>query len=157
MNPQEYIGIEKGEKCNRDGCGGIIDEHETDTSCSCHINPPCSHCVDSREFCPVCGWEGRDEQNKPVVTQSAQEFYNKLMDEHDKRRDSFYLKFNGKANIDKLEMMLEEHTHFSQIVKGVFPTGTETKDSLLPKVIGSFGGRWRTFTENTFEYVAYTD
>ena len=47
----------------RDGCIGIIEEHYTDTSCTCHCgHPPCSHCVDSRAYCPECGWDGYEEQ-----------------------------------------------------------------------------------------------
>lgn len=56
------IGIFKGEVCNREGCDGIIDEHDSDYGCSCHINPPCSYCVDDRCFCPICDWSGREDQ-----------------------------------------------------------------------------------------------
>lgn len=54
-------GYEAGDVCNRDGCQGIIDEHEADGSCTCFIHPPCSYCVKSRAFCDDCGWEGSDE------------------------------------------------------------------------------------------------
>jgi hypothetical protein len=56
------IGYEKGEKCNRSDCDGILEEYDTDTSCSCHISPPCSHCVNSRAYCPKCGWDAREEE-----------------------------------------------------------------------------------------------
>ena len=39
------LGYFKGEKCNRNGCNGIIDEHEKEGECTCHINPPCSYCT----------------------------------------------------------------------------------------------------------------
>lgn len=55
-------GYFPGEKCNRDGCEGIIQEHASDRGCTCFINPPCSHCVDSRAYCEECDWSGRDEQ-----------------------------------------------------------------------------------------------
>ncbi len=57
----DNVGYAKGEVCNRLGCDGILEEHYSDGSCSCHINPPCSHCVEAREFCPDCGWEGRED------------------------------------------------------------------------------------------------
>lgn len=66
-----WEGYEKGEQCNRDVtdglirkyCKGIIDEHESDNSCSCHLgHPPCSYCVDSRLYCPECDWDGYEEQ-----------------------------------------------------------------------------------------------
>jgi hypothetical protein len=56
-------GIFKGDICNRKGCMGIIDETEK-KGCSCHINPPCSSCTEPRAFCPVCGWDGKEEQDK---------------------------------------------------------------------------------------------
>lgn len=55
-------GIWAGERCWRDGCAGIIEERETDEGCTCFINPPCSHCVDDRHYCPECDWQGIDEQ-----------------------------------------------------------------------------------------------
>jgi hypothetical protein len=51
----------KGETCHRYGCQGIIDEHERG-SCTCHTgSPPCSNCTRALEYCPICGWEARDE------------------------------------------------------------------------------------------------
>lgn len=56
------FGYEVYETCNRDGCTGIIREHDTDRSCTCFQNAPCSKCTDSRAFCEECGWDGREEQ-----------------------------------------------------------------------------------------------
>lgn len=33
-----------GEVCGRKGCQGILQSGTEDTSCSCHISPPCGHC-----------------------------------------------------------------------------------------------------------------
>lgn len=56
-------GYLKNDKCNRNDCEGIIDEHDNEGHCSCHCgHPPCSNCVDDRHYCPVCGWEGIEEQ-----------------------------------------------------------------------------------------------
>ena len=55
-------GVEAGQVCGRDGCTGILEEHDTDSGCSCHISPPCGHCTTSREFCPVCDWDAGEEQ-----------------------------------------------------------------------------------------------
>lgn len=49
----------EGDKCNRDGCTGIIAERAPD-NCSCHINPPCHACLKDRHYCPTCGWEAED-------------------------------------------------------------------------------------------------
>lgn len=57
-------GLLKGEKCNRNGCKGIIEEGEKDGCCSCHINPPCGYCTIQTEYCPVCGWSAEEEQRE---------------------------------------------------------------------------------------------
>jgi hypothetical protein len=61
-------GEEPGQVCNRRGCLGIlVDTTEIDKviyeqGCSCHINPPCSFCVMNHTACPVCGWQGKDDE-----------------------------------------------------------------------------------------------
>lgn len=152
----------KGDKCNRDGCEGIVDEHPTETQCSCHINPPCSHCVDSRDYCPVCGWEGSEEQAKAQKIDSEtqkrnREYYERENKKWSDLRESFYRKYNGNEGAEKLEMWSESHTHFTMIKRGVFPKGTESRASIEPKVKGTFGGRFTRFTETSFEYIADTD
>ncbi len=144
-------GIEKGEVCNRDDCQGIIDEHDTDSCCSCHISPPCSYCTDSREYCPVCNWDGREEQIQEE-NKIRQVDYRQCIDSFFKVRTMDDL---DKSKIDYLSM---SHTHFSMRKKGVFPKGT-TKNEVEQKVKGSFGGRFKSFNEDTctFEYIAYTD
>ena len=42
------IGNEEGEMCNRDGCTGTM-QYKID-GCTCHINPPCSACVNVRSM-----------------------------------------------------------------------------------------------------------
>lgn len=56
----DKVGEVEGEVCNRDSCTGVI-ELEDSEGCSCHINPPCSCCVDRKHYCPVCDWYERDE------------------------------------------------------------------------------------------------
>lgn len=52
-------GEEKGQRCNRDGCNGIIAEYEG-SGCSCHIVAPCANCTTDRSHCPSCGWEAEN-------------------------------------------------------------------------------------------------
>jgi hypothetical protein len=54
------IGYEPGDVCNRNGCKGIIEEHEVE-NCSCHISPPCSQCTEDRTYCSECDYRGKDE------------------------------------------------------------------------------------------------
>lgn len=48
---------EEGDTCLY--CEGVL-EYMTEGSCSCHINPPCSACVNSILTCPICGEEYPD-------------------------------------------------------------------------------------------------
>lgn len=157
-------GYEKGETCNRDGCIGVIKEHDKEGSCSCHINPPCSICVESRAFCPICDWSGLEEQQEAESNHAEMEKRNaeirrKQNELFKKDRDEFCEKFNGKLPIDKLDIRCESHTHFSMIRIGIFPPNTETRESLLIYVEGSWGGRFEMFNAEAgkFKYIAYTD
>lgn len=151
-------GNQTNETCNRDGCIGIIEEYTAETSCSCYINPPCSHCTDDRHYCPVCGWSGSDEQNaQSKISAKNAEYYAKANREFSEQRDSFYKKYNTGENINKLEMRIESHTHFTQKVIGIFPAGTQSKKSIYAEVKGTFGGRFIRFDDYRFEFIAYTD
>lgn len=159
------IGYCEGESCNRDNCNGIIKEREKDGSCSCHINPPCGYCTEPNTYCESCGWDAKEDQAEYDAKQSEiyeqnKEYYERQQKEWNDARDLFYKKYNGEIPAEKLEIRSESHTHFSMKIKGVFPKGSETYESLRPKVEGTFGGRFTTFIgENSFrfEYIAYTD
>jgi hypothetical protein len=156
----EEVGVVKGEVCNRNGCGGIIDEHEKEGSCSCHINPPCGYCTTDSAYCPVCDWEAGDEPIKkidPEIEKRNMEYYRQQREDWDAKRKLFYARYNGKEPINELQFWSEGHTHFTMIKRGVFPKGTETRATIEPKVKGTFGGRFNSFGEYSFEYIAYTD
>lgn len=159
------LGCCKGEVCNRDGCTGIIDQHEKEGGCSCHINPPCGYCETDTSFCPVCEWSAAEERaeyekKQDEIYKKQNEYYKKEREEFAEKRELFYKKWRGEIPADKLEIRSESHTHFTMKKFGVFPKGTETYNSLLPKVKGTFGGRFTTHIDEEsykFEYIAYTD
>ena len=94
------------------------------------------------------------------VYKKNEDYYAQQRKEFDDERDLFYKKYRGEIPAEKLEIRSEGHTHFSMKKIGVFPKGSETYESLLPKVRGTFGGRFTTtINENSyrFEYIAYTD
>ena len=158
-------GYSKGETCNRDNCKGIINEYEKEGGCSCHINPPCGYCTEPNSYCETCGWDAKEEQNEYDRQQMEfykknEAYYEKQRKEWDEARDLFYKKYRGEIPADKLEIRAESHTHFSMKKIGVFPKGSETYESLLPQVKGTFGGRFTTTINKDsyrFEYIAYTD
>ena len=51
----------EGDKCRYSDCNGLF-EYIREGQCACHINPPCSNCVDAPLVCNKCG-EYADEDN----------------------------------------------------------------------------------------------
>lgn len=139
------IGYLKGEKCNRDNCDGIIDEHEKEGGCSCHNNAPCSYCVDDNTFCPKCNHSGLDEQRANVAESTKNQTYT-----------PFKAKELWDLDKTKIDWISKGHTHFSMIKEGVYPEGT-TMEEVREKVKGTFGGRFTMFDRCVFKYIAYTD
>ena len=118
------IGVLEGEQCNRDGCEGTIVEHDSDGGCSCHINPPCSYCTTSREYCSVCEWdaqeEEREEDNKRSNVEYAPMVYKqRAFEDLDK---------------SKIDWIINGGWHSGMKVKGVYPKGTTEKE-----IIGALG------------------
>ena len=158
-------GYSNGESCNRNGCDGIIKEHEKEGGCSCHINPPCGYCTEPNAYCETCGWDAKEEQHEYDKQQTEaykknEPYYARRQKEFDEARDLFYKKYRGEVPAEKLEIRSESHTHFTMKVIGVFPKGSESCQSLLPKIRGTFGGRFTTSIDESsyrFEYIAYTD
>jgi len=126
------LGYCKGEICNRNGCTGIIDEHDDGESCSCHINPPCSHCENNDQYCPECAWSNIDEENEyrkaHQPTQQQIDQWAKEREDAKKRRienknlvDAAY---NGKVKVDKIVSYVTKSWHSGYAVKGCAPIGT---------------------------------
>jgi hypothetical protein len=154
-------GYEKNEICNRDGCNGVIEEKDTDGGCSCHINPPCGYCTTNKEYCPVCEWDGEEEQMEYEKVQlesynKNKEYYAEQNRKFSEARELFYKKYRGEVPTDKFECRTESHTHFSMKVVGVFPCGFDLS-TVMDRIRGTFGGRFTRRGETSFEYIAYTD
>lgn len=59
---EEVHGVKEGDQCMRNGCQGIMEfGFIVPKGCYCHINPPCSHCVDNPIRCSECGATVGDE------------------------------------------------------------------------------------------------
>lgn len=53
---------EEGHWCRKDGCTGIMEwRRRFGESCSCHINPPCSACMEMKLTCTKCGYVLEDD------------------------------------------------------------------------------------------------
>jgi hypothetical protein len=62
----------------------------------------------------------------------------------------------GEAIADGINWETKSHTNSSQLCIGVYPEGT-TSAEVEALVRGTFGGRFNSFANGRFEYVAYTD
>jgi hypothetical protein len=162
---RKELGYLKGEICNRNNCTGVIEEYDKEGGCSCHINPPCGYCTEPNTYCENCGWDGKEEQYEYDKQQMEnyeknKEYYVQQQKDYNEAKDLFYKKYGGEIPAGKLEIRYESHTHFTMKKIGVFPKGSETYESLEPKVRGTFGGRFTTKIDGNsyrFEYIAYTD
>lgn len=138
------VGYCEGDACNRGSCAGIIDMRPTE-NCSCHISPPCGACTAPRNFCRGCGWEEADE----VLIND----YTVTVDHETKTHKSFRLRTLDATKIDWYSF---SHTSSSMIKQGVYPEGAKIGD-IRKMVNGTFGGRFESFGNGKFKFVAYTD
>ena len=51
---------EDTDSCPEKNCNGVL-EYARESSCSCHIDAPCTACVESVLTCNECGWEEPEE------------------------------------------------------------------------------------------------
>lgn len=149
------IGYEKGETCNRDGCKGIIEEHDLEhyglSGCSCHINPPCSACTKAREYCPECDWSHEEEIDAEFAKRPKQKEVIFKIKTHQEKMDEL--------DRTKLDYFISKTWHSGMEVTGVYPEGT-TKIDILNKLRVSENPnmpRFKRFTDGIFVLTYFTD
>jgi len=140
-------GLEVGAVCNRNDCKGVIEESESETGCSCHINPPCGSCTEDRTFCPECDWRGKDDYVENM---------NGFEIQTDSKTHNWLSYERRKLDPSKIDYHVKSHTNSSQICEGVYPEGT-TREQIVTHCKGTFGGRFERFGDGQFKYIAYTD
>ena len=110
-------------------------------NCSCHLNAPCSACVNNRLICKECGESPEEPESKEIPIApglSTIEFRPKPLDN------------------TKIDWRSKMHTGSTMIKEGVYPEGT-TRDEVREVVNGTFGGRFEQFGGGKFKFIAYTD
>ena len=143
------FGQEEGEICWRNGCQGVIALKDIDGDCSCHINPPCGYCTAIREYCPVCEWDADEEDRVEYMNG----FRMKVADDPIRSIISYERRPLDPRKIDWHSM---SHSNSSMKKVGVYPEGT-TRAEVEKVVRGTFGGRFESFGNCHFSYIAYTD
>lgn len=53
---------EEDDYCPMENCNGTL-IFLAPVNCSCHINPPCSVCVNNPLVCNKCGWTEEEEKD----------------------------------------------------------------------------------------------
>lgn len=143
-------GLVEDEVCNRNSCLGVMKPVDDGSSCSCHINPPCSHCVDMLFKCSKCGHEtespdytAKSEANPnsspwTVKYKSPQQRFNELPD-----NEFGYVTIAGKY-------YWMEH-------KGKYPE-EYSSEKILENFNTCFGYKWLKRPKNgQFHLKVYTD
>ena len=145
--PSLSFGVCEGDQCFRDGCEGIIERH-TGEGCSCHLFPPCGDCVEAREYCPECDWDGSEQ------IENINGYVCKI---DPKDPSGAWLSWKPRPlDPRKIDYRITPHSNSSQLCTGVYPE-TATRADVEKLVKGTFGGRFTKFRNGEFEYVAYTD
>lgn len=136
-----YAGfIEEGDKCPEKDCGGIMFFPKSE-NCSCHISPPCGSCTDIKLTCRECGYEEIPEHHHWIQVAPG------LSMREDAPRP---------LDNTKVDYRIKMHSGCSQICEGVYPEGMASAE--VRKVVdGTFGGRFESFGEGKFKFIAYTD
>lgn len=140
-------GWGEGDVCGREGCTGHIDRHPVE-NCSCHISPPCSACMEPKNFCPVCGWEEADD----IVVEHVNDYVCRTV-----KATGVYQSYQLRPlDPTKLDWHSKSHTNSSMVKEGVYPEGM-ARAEVEKAVLGTFGGRFEYFGNGKFKYIAYTD
>jgi len=143
-------GLIQGDVCNRNGCKGVMQQVHNDTGCSCHICPPCSHCVDMLFECDDCEFNTQDldEGWSPLVKSTSTPPVYKRKSDHERFAELADGEF-GYITIPGKYYWME--------YKGKYPEEMSTK-KILENFNTCFGCKWIKHPMNgEFHLKVYTD
>jgi len=142
-----YAGyLEEGDRCREPGCCGILHFPRAE-NCSCHLSAPCGSCTSVALTCGDCGWRDESEPERYIEAvppaHGAPGLY--VLEHKPRPLDS-----------TKIDYRTKSHSNSSQICEGVYPEGC-TQAEVRKVVDGTFGGRFESFGNGRFKFIAYTD
>ena len=137
--------FEEGQACP-EKCGGHLSLPAV-KNCSCHINPPCSACVNRLLTCDVCGWE---EPEEIMVYQTV---LGMMLGERIFKRPSKDLG-NGKLLYD---YDYDSRSGSTMVYKGRYEGPVTPQDILEFFGDGTFGHRGPSLYNGAFTYTKITD
>lgn len=125
--------------------------------CRCHINPPCSSCVDAIYYCSQCGFETEPPYYDPAPLTPAQEAYYRDLWEKQVKSGADWIEYmHSREPVTEFRARSYSHSNASQRIEGRYPPNM-TQAEVLKRVEGTFGGRFTRFGYGFFEYIAATD
>jgi hypothetical protein len=148
MNGNDY---EEGDDCPE--CARGVLEYPKIRGCSCHINPPCSACVDQRLVCDSCGWE-EPEPERRIPSDSEVESYRKWMQDVEEARTRGHILPGGGRifNVD-----YDSSSGSTMVFTGRYEGDVTAKEIFEHIGDGSFGHRGPTLWNGRFSYTKITD
>tara|TARA_R110002126_G_scaffold54506_2_gene147601 strand:- start:470 stop:892 length:423 start_codon:yes stop_codon:yes gene_type:complete len=139
------INYEIDDKCPIEGCGGKVVKTELDRGCSCHINPPCSHCCNGQVECDTCDFEhdSMADYNPSSINTVPDKYIRKIKTFDDLKKGTFdYLTISG--------------AYYFMVYKGYYPENW-TADDLKSKFNICFGYTNFSMKDGIFNIKVYTD
>lgn len=144
--------FEEGGCCPDAECFGIL-QYPPVQNCSCHINAPCSPCVDNRLKCPDCSWiEPEPEYIQP--SQAEKDGWAKYMANwEDARRRGHTFAHGGRI----FNMREDGRSGSTMVFSGDYEGPVTAADILEYLGDGTFGHRGPSFSGGRFSYTKITD
>lgn len=144
--------IEEGCKCPEcdKGTMGYPPVH----GCSCHINPPCSACVDNLLKCNECGFDEPEPEPQPPPSQSQIDSWAKYRADYEAARKKGHTFPNGGRIYD---MSHDGSSGSTMVWRGRYEGPVAAADILNYLGDGTFGHRGPYLGNGRFTYTKITD
>lgn len=142
--------LEEGSKCPE--CTGTMRYPEVD-GCSCHINPPCSRCVNNSLTCDECGLE-EDSPDSPKPTESEKAMWKRDRERYEADRQRGHMLDGGGRIFD---ITHDGRSGSTMVFTGRYEGPVTAKDIFDFFGDGSFGHRGPVLQGGRFTYTKITD
>ena len=150
-NPK--VTLEEGDSCPE--CVGVLGYPEV-RGCSCHINPPCSACVDNPLTCDKCGFEEDPPypDGTPKPSKAQEDAWNKHRDDYEAARQRGHTFEHGGRIWD---VDYDSRSGSTMVFRGRYEGPVTPADILDYLGDGTFGHRGPSLDRGLFTYTKITD
>lgn len=120
-----------------------------DGDCSCHINPPCGACENSKLTCPVCGWQ----KDEPELREGIHFFTNGVVLDIQRKRVSHTFDHGGRV----FDWRYDARSGSTMVYRGRYEGPVTGNDIVALLGDGTFGHRGPSMRDGKFTYTKITD